>query len=171
MGNRARSWLPLLVCLNVFSVSGCFFMSTCGFRVLFFYQLYFVILQLRKLTSNMSLFISSIPSPLLEYPATSFLPIAFSSISKWPITLFLLIPHSQGLVVILVWWQLIIFFMSKLLIRSSILLLYILDNSTTSFCNFLPCLNACFNICFLNRVRIILVLSGYASIQVLAIRL
>lgn len=161
-----RSWLPLLVYFSVFPASEDLFLSTRRFRVLFFYQLYFVIPWSRKLTSDMSLFIPSILSPCSECLVTLFLSIAFSLISKWPTTLFLLVPSNQGLVAFLNWWQLITFFLSELSIGWSILLPYTLDNGTTSVYNSSPHPNAFFKICFRSRMSIISILSGHAFTQV-----
>ena len=96
---KSREILITTVCITwYFFASEGLSSSTCGFRVSSFCQLYFVIPRLRKLTSNMSPFTLSIPSPLLGCPATPFLPIASFSISEWATTLFLLILGSWWLV-------------------------------------------------------------------------
>ena len=88
-------------------------------------------------------------------------------ISEWPVTLFLSIPNSRGLVAFLVWRRLITSFSSEVLTRSSSLLLYALDNGITSSCNSLLSLNTYFNTRFQSIVRIFSTLSGCAFFQVL----
>lgn len=96
--------------------------------------------SIKKLMSNIFLFVFSVCSSILDWPVILFLPVA----SSW------------GLVAFLLWRHLITSSSSKLLTKSLTLLLNMFDNGLNSYYNFLLYPNAYFNICFRNIVRIFL---------------
>ena len=151
----------------MFSLLIDFFFVHLYFRVSSFYQLHFVILWLKKLTSKKFLFTPFITFLFLECPATIFFLVTPFSISEWRVTLFLPVPNRQELVAFLVWRWLMIFSSLELSSWSLILLLNSLDNGMTFSCNSLFLLNAYFNIYFRNLMRIFLILSSHAFAQVL----
>lgn len=96
--------------------------------------------SIKKLMSNIFLFVSSVSSSILD----------------WPVILFFPVASSRGLVVFLLWRHLITSSSSKLLIRSLSLLINMFNNGLNSCYNFLPYPNAYFHIRFRSIVRILL---------------